>query len=237
MVSTERGDYGMEVSIEAVRQNFQHKADTELLELAATSVWMTSEARLLLLQELQGRWAKAKQARETVQLVHGWYTVVAPIAGIKFPHSCPRCARSEANSSIRFKSLEQRKFRLVYWKSDSVVSAIPHCSECAAQLKRTRTICSVAGVFLASLWLAIAIWFRVPRLVSYIGFFAISLPIMYLYDRTSAVKLGDYGEEVVEYRFRSHEYAMAFATINNVQAENAETLQSQLEHAISAIRL
>jgi Mn-dependent DtxR family transcriptional regulator len=60
---------------------------------------------------------------------------------------------------------------------------------------------------------------------------------MYLYDRTSAVKLGDYGEEVVEYRFRSHEYAMAFATINNVQAENAETLQSQLEHAISAIRL
>jgi hypothetical protein len=89
----------MEASIEAVRQNFQSKADTELLELAATSVGMTSEARLLLLQELQGRLAKAKQARETVQLVHGWYTVVAPIAGIKFPHSCPRCARSEANSS------------------------------------------------------------------------------------------------------------------------------------------
>ncbi len=144
----------MEVSNEAVRQNFQSKADTQLLELAATSVGMTSGARLLLLQELQERLAKARQARETVQLIHGWYTVVAPIAGIKFPQSCPRCSRSEANSSLCFKSLEQRKFQLIYWKSDSVVSAIPHCSECAAQLKRTRTICSVAGVFLAFLWLA-----------------------------------------------------------------------------------
>jgi hypothetical protein len=61
----------------------------------------------------------------------------------------------------------------------------------------------------------------------------ISLPIAYLYDRSSAVKLGEYGDGMVEYRFRSHDYARALAALNNVEAENAETIQTELKQAIS----
>ncbi len=85
-------------------------------------------------------------------------------------------------------------------------------------------------------WVVVFVQFRVPKLAIYVGGFITSLPIVYLYDRTSAVKLGEYGENVVEYRFRSQEYAKAFTTLNNVQWENAETLQSQLEEAISSIQ-
>jgi hypothetical protein len=226
----------MEVSNEAIRENFQSKVDTELLELAASSGGMTPDSKFLLLQELQIRLAKTKVAGNTVQLIHGWYTVTAPIAGIKFPECCPRCSRSGADTTLRFKSLEHRRFRLFYWKTEGAVLAVPHCSECAANLKRTRTICSWLGGLLALMWVVAFIQFRVPRFVIYIGGFITSLPIVYLYDRTSAVKLGEYGENVVEYRFRSQEYARAFATLNNVQSENAETLQGQLEEAIWSIQ-
>ena len=226
----------MEVSVETIRRNFQAKADTELLQLAASAEGMTFEARYLLLQELQCRLAKAKEAHESVQLVHGWYTVVAPITDVKFPDSCPRCCRSGAGTMLRFESLSHRKFRLFYWKNEKVVSAVPHCSDCTTTLKRTRAVCSWASGGLILFWLAISIWFRIGRLLTFLGFFVMSLPIAYLYDRTSAVRLGHYGQDVVEYRFRSHQYAKAFASMNNVQAENAETLQSQLEEAISLVR-
>lgn len=226
----------MEVSNEAIRENFQSKVDTELLELAASTEGMTLDSRFLLLQELQNRLAKTKVSGNTVQLIHGWYTVTAPISGIKFPECCPRCSRSGTDTTLRFKSLEHRKFRLFYWKTEGVVLAVPHCSECAASLKRTRAMCSWAGGLLALAWVVTSIQFRVPKFAIYIGGFITSLPIVYLYDRTSAVKLGEYGEHVVEYRFRSREYADAFTTLNNVQSENAETLQSQLEEAISSIQ-
>ena len=57
-------------------------------------------------------------------------------------------------------------------------------------------------------------------------------PFVYLYDRTSAVKLGDSGEEFIQYRFRTHGYARAFAVLNGVQTQNAETLEAELEEAI-----
>lgn len=226
----------MEVSSDAVRQTFQSKADTELLELTASAEGLTSEARLLLLQELQNRLAKAKETPETVQLVHGWYTVVAPTTGIQFPPSCPRCCRSEASSSLRFGSPERRRFHRFWWKTTSVASSVPHCSECAAELKRSRVIWSSVGGMFGILWLAVVVWFQVPRFISYIGFFMIALPVGYFYDRTSAVKLGDHEGGVVEYRFRSHEYAKAFAILNHVQAENAETMQTDIEEAISRLR-
>jgi len=226
----------MEVSTEDVRQNFQSKADTELVELAASAKGLTSGARLILLQELENRLVSAKGAGETVQLIHGWYTVVAPTTGIKFPEFCPRCCRSETGTSLGFQSLEHRKFRLFYWKTERVVSSIPHCSDCARELKRTRAICSWLGGFLILVWFAAVIWFRFPRPLSYVGFFMISLPIAYLYDRPSAVKLGEYDSGMVEYRFKAHDYAKAFAALNNVQAENAETIQIELQEAISHLR-
>jgi hypothetical protein len=225
----------MDVSVETIRKNFQSKSDTELLELASAGAEMSSEARHLLLQELQSRLAKAQQASETVQLAHGWYSVVTPKTGVRFPESCPRCARLADSPSIRFESPERRRFRFFYWKTTRAVSNVPHCFECAAELKRSRTICSWTWGFVGMLWIAIAIWFQMPRFVIYVGLFTVSAPFVYLYDRTSAVKLGDFSKESIEYRFRSHGYAKAFAMLNNVQTENAETLQAELEEAISRI--
>jgi hypothetical protein len=226
----------MEVSNEAIRKNFLSKTDTELLDLVSSGPETTSEARFLLVQELQRRLAGAKQAAETVPLRHGWYTIVAPTVGIRFPELCPRCSRIADSNSLPFKSLENRRFGLFFGGTTRAVSNVPHCSNCAAELKRSRTICSSTRALVGFLWIAAVVWLRIPRFVSYVGIPTISAPFVYLYDRTSAVKLGDFSEGFVEYRFRSHEYAKAFALLNNVQAENAETLQSELEEAISRIR-
>lgn len=225
----------MEVSGEAIRSNFQSKTDTELLNLATSGTEMTSEARSLLLQELRIRLARTKEAAETIRLSHGWYTVVAPQNGVKFPEFCPRCSRSADSGSLRFESPEQRRFRLFYWKATKAVSNVPHCSGCVAELTRSRTFCSWTWGLVGLLWIAAAIWLGLPRLIVYAGLFVISTPFVYLYDRTSAVKLGDFSGEFVEYRFRSHNYAKAFALLNDVQTENGETLQSELEEAISQI--
>lgn len=226
----------MDISVETIRSNFQSKADTELIELASSGAEISSEARYLLLQELQCRLAKAKQAAETVQLNHGWYSVVAPNTGVKFPEFCPRCSRFADNTSVQFESTGQRRFGFLYWKTTKAVSTVPHCSDCAADLKRTRRLCMWAGGVLIILWIAAVICLGLPRLVNYVGVFTISLPVVYLYDRTSAVKLGYFDGDSLEYRFRSHGYASAFATLNNVQAENAETLETELQDAISRIR-
>jgi len=225
----------MDISVETIRKNFQSKADTELLELASSGAEMSSEAKHLLRQELQNRLMKAQQVAETVQLNHGWYTVVTPKAGVSFPDFCPRCSRLANNTSLRFASPAQRKFRFFYWKTTQAVANVPHCLGCVAELKRSRAVCSWTWGLAGLLWIACAIWFQMPRFVIYIGVFTISTPFVYLYDRTSAVKLGDFGEEFIEYRFRSHGYAKAFAVLNNVQNQNAETLQAELEEAISRI--
>ena len=225
----------MEVSGEAVRKNFQAKTDTELLELVNSGDELTSGARSLLLQELQNRLARAQQAAETVPLIHGWYTVVAPTAGITFPEFCPRCSRF-ADSSCRFKSLEHRGFHFFYWRTTKAVSNVPHCSGCVAELRRSRALYSGTWSLVGFSWIAAAVWFRIPRLVIYTGLFTISAPFVYLYDRTSVVRLGTFSEGFVEYRFRSHEYAKTFALMNNVQTENAESLQGELEEAVSRIR-
>src|SRR5437899_11346650 len=124
----------MDVSTETIRRNFGSKADTELLELASSGPGMSSEARYLLLQELQNRLAKAKQAAETIQLNHGWYRVVAPKAGFRFPEFCPLCSRLANSTSLRFELPEQRRFRFFYWKTTRALSNVPHCSECFAEL-------------------------------------------------------------------------------------------------------
>jgi hypothetical protein len=223
----------MDVSVETIRKNFQSKADTELLELAGSGAEISSEARHLLRQELQNRLMKVKQGVETVQLNHGWYTVVTPKTAVRFPEFCPRCSRLADNTSLRFASPEQRRLRFFYWKTTQAVANVPHCFGCVAELKRSRATCTWTWGLVGLLWIACAIWFQMPRFVIYIGVFTISTPFVYLYDRTSAVKLGDFSEEFIEYRFKSHAYAKAFAVLNNVQTQNAETLQAELEEAIS----
>lgn len=92
----------MDVSVETIRANFQSKTDTELIELASSGAEISSEARFLLRQELQSRLEKTKQAAESVPLKHGWYTVVAPRRGVKFPEICPRCSRFADSTSLQF---------------------------------------------------------------------------------------------------------------------------------------
>lgn len=227
----------MEVSGDAIRRNFQSKTDTELLDLANSDAEMTAEARLLLFQELQNRQARAKQAAETIQLNHGWYTVVTPKTGVRFPEFCPRCSKFADSTSLRFQSPEQRRFGFLYRKTTRAVSNVPHCSGCVAELQRSRTVCSWTLSFVGFLWIGSALWLRIPRFVVYVGLFVVAAPFVYLYDRTSAVKLGYSSEESVEYRFKSHNYAKTFALLNNVQTENAATLQAEIQEAISRVRV
>ena len=64
----------MEVSIDAVRLNFQSKTDAELLQVAAQDKELTSEARLLLVQELQNRLSMSREISEQCD----WFMVGIP---------------------------------------------------------------------------------------------------------------------------------------------------------------
>lgn len=224
----------MEVSTDDIRRNFQSRTDTELVDLANSEAEMTSEAKILLLRELRDRLAKVKQAAEEVQLRHGWYTVVGPTTGVRFPDFCPRCSKLADVNSVGFQSPERR--RLFHWKTTRASSSVPHCPSCAGELKRSRRLCSWTWGLVGWLWIALAIWVHLPRLVIYVGIFTISTPFVYFYDRTSAVKLGDTNAGFVEYRFRSHRYAKTFAVLNDLQPQNAETLQAEIEAAVSRIQ-
>lgn len=133
---------------------------------------------------------------------------------------------------LQFASPERRRFHRFWWKTTQAVSSVPHCSNCAAEVKKDRLIWSWTGGVVSVAWLAAAIWFEVPKLIIYLGIITVALPTAYFYYRTSAVKLGDHAAGILEYRFKSHDYAKAFAELNNVQTENAETLQGELEEAI-----
>lgn len=51
-----------------------------------------------------------------------------------------------------------------------------------------------------------------------------------------AVRLGDFDKDWVECRFRSLQYAEAFASVNEVVAQNTETLREQVEAAINTVQ-
>ena len=227
----------MQVSVGDIRKNFQSRTDTELVDLANSKAEITSEARILLLQELRDRLVRTKQSAEEIQLRHGWYTVISPTAGVKFPDFCPRCSKPADSNAVRFQSPQERRFRSFYWKTITASSNVPHCSNCAAELKQSRRLCSWIWGLTGFLWIATSIWLELPRFVIYIGIFTVSAPFVYLYDRTSAVKLGNSTAGLVEYRFRSHHYAKSFAVLNNLQAQNTETLLPELEAAISRINV
>jgi|SRR5208282_2538322 len=221
----------MDVSVETIRKNFQSKSETELLELASAGAEISSEARYLLLQELQSRLGKTKQAAETVQRHHGWYTVVTPKTGVRFPEFCPRCARSADSTSLRFESPEQRRFRFFYWKTTRAVSNVPHCFECAAELNDLALSARGHGalwVYCGSRWLS---RLRCQDLYFTWGYSQSPLP-----SYTSTIgHLPSSWATLTKNSLRSHGYAKAFAVLNNVQTENAETLQTELEEAISRI--
>jgi hypothetical protein len=77
--------------------------------------------------------------------------------------------------------------------------------------------------------------FGLGRLV-YWGAILLSLPVVFLSRHRVAVRLGDFDEDWVECRFRSPQYAEAFASLNQVVTQNTETLREELEAAIHAVR-
>jgi len=87
----------MEIALSQLQENFKAKSDGELLSLASSAAQMTPESRLVLLEELRQRVDTLKKHSNSIQLVHGWYTVVVSRENISFPDSCPNCLRKGAS--------------------------------------------------------------------------------------------------------------------------------------------
>ncbi len=85
-------------------------------------------------------------------------------------------------------------------------------------------------------WFAACWKFSLGELGAVWGTMMLLLPMRFLLQRGTSVKLGDFSEEWLEFRFKLQEYAEFFASANHVVAQNSETIQDELRAAIRAVR-
>jgi len=224
----------LEIDLSKIQANFEAKSDGDLFSLASEASGMTPESRLVLLEELQRRFQVIKDRTAGIQLVHGFYTVFVPRTHIQFPDICPNCLRKGANTPIE--TISQAKAgHGVYVKPDIPKLSFLYCPNCAKQVRRRHKLISWPSYCVLIAWL-IACWrLDLGRLALYGGTILLSLPLIFLSRHKVAVRLGDFGEDWVECRFHSSQYAEAFASDNEVVAQNTETLREEFEAAIHAV--
>jgi hypothetical protein len=226
----------METELSEIQSNFKAKNDEELLSLASQASGMTPECRLVLIEELQRRFRAIKDRAASIQLVHGFYTVFLPRTDIHFPDICPDCLCKGADTPVETTSQTKSRHRLVYVKHENAALSFPYCLNCAKRVRQRRKFISwpFYGAFIA--W-CIACWkLDLGRLAFYLGAIVLSLPVVFLSRSGVAVRLGEFDKDWVECRFRSLQYAEAFASVNQVVAQNTETLREQIEAAIYAVQ-
>jgi hypothetical protein len=226
----------VDIAVSDIQENFKSKADGDLLALASNASEMTPESRIVLLEELQRRFDAIKDRPTTIQLIHGWYTVFVQRSKISFPDKCPNCLRQGADTSITVTSQTHTRHRVVYVKHQNLTLRFPFCRECAKKLTRRGKMISWPSYCAVIAWLAACWKFDLGRLAAVSGILLLSLPMALLSRQGAAVTLGDFGEDWLECRFRSSEYAEAFASVNHVVAQNTETVWEEFEVAINSVQ-
>jgi hypothetical protein len=226
----------MDMTISEIQENFRSKADGDLLSLASTSSAMSPESRVVLLEELKRRHNTIKDDPTTIQLVHGWYTVFVHRGSISFPEQCPNCLRASADTGITFNSKTETRYRVLYVKQRSLTLRVPYCRECATRLTLRRTIAACTSGCIIIAWL-VACWkFDLGQPAVVWGTMMLSVPVVLLSRQGAAVRLGDFGVDWLECRFRSAEYAEAFASANHVLQHNTDTIREEFEAAINSVQ-
>lgn len=226
----------METDLSEIQANFKAKNDEDLFSLASEASGMTPDSRLVLLEELQRRFQAIKDRTASIQLIHGFYTVFVPRTNILFPDICPNCLRKGADTPIETISQAKSRQTVVYVKHENAALSFPYCVNCAKQVKRRRKLILWPLYCILIAWF-IACWkLDLGRLAIYFGAISLSLPFVFLSRNKEAVRLGDFGDDWVECRFRSLQYAEAFASANQVVTQNTETLHEEFEVAIHAVR-
>jgi hypothetical protein len=225
----------MDGTLSGIQEHFKVKTDGELLSLAADVREMTPDSRLALLAEMQRRFDTTNKPSAIVQLIHGWYTVFVERANIRFPDVCPNCLRN-ADAEISIASRDKIKYRVIYTKRENVSVKVPYCRDCATKWKyRTRLVAWPSYLVIAA-WIGFCIWFHLGRLAVFVGSILLSLPLISMLRENSAVTLGDFDKDWLEFRFRSPDYAEKFASANDVLDQNTETIRDDFLTAIESIR-
>lgn len=217
-----------------IQEHFRSKNDDELLSLASSAKWMTPESRLTLIEALRRRLETSHPSN--IQLIHGWYAVFVHRNNICFPDLCPSCLRKGADTPVGVGAHIETKKRFAFTKNRGISLSIPHCKECADKSSHRHRLIAWPTYTAIVIWAVICVVFHLGKLGLYFGGIFLSLPMVLLLRDRAVVTLGDFGEDWVECRFRSHEYAEAFAALNHVVSENKETIREELEAAIESVR-
>lgn len=92
------------------------------------------------------------------------------------------------------------------------------------------------SVCLLLIWLGISEQYHFASTAIRSGFVFLLLPVLILSRGNTSVRVGDFGEDWVECRFRLELYAQAFASSNYVVAENTDSTRDEIAAAIQSIR-
>jgi hypothetical protein len=226
----------MNSTVSDIQEHFRIKTDGELLSLACDARTMTPDSRLALLAELQRRFSTIRKGAASIQLVHGWYTVLVQRCDIRFPDVCPNCLRKPADVNVSVTSQATMKYRVIYTKHESVTLKVPYCLECAKKLKYRRRLVAWPSYLVIAAWIGVCVWFNLGKLAVFIGGVLLSIPLVSVLREASAVTLGGFDKDWLEFRFRLADYAERFASVNDVLAQNAETIKDDFLAALESIR-
>lgn len=217
--------------------NYQDRYTTlseeELLTLAAQEATMVDAARTALHVELGRRGLQntsLDRYQEQVQkeidsanrlckpVVEGkWVKVVVPNGPLLFPSVCPSCLGPNPETPVSINSERGTfKHRIVYTKVKYLVLEFPHCKACARRFKFWQGISTVSIFLGMGVTAVISEKFKMDRWAVWLLIVPFCGPGIWasIYLKRS-VRLVDYDDKGLEFKFHSIEYANVFYGLNS----------------------
>jgi hypothetical protein len=151
-------------------------------------------------------------------VIHGWPRLRLPVASLKFPHLCPVCLSTAADTAVEEKSSDRVTANYVVARKHEWLRApVPHCSRCADKIFRNQVIGIVVGAACSGIALVLALPPRVSLLT--LCYLLFGLPAYRLAITVQkGVVLGEADATTVRVHVRRPEYRDALAALNGIDS-------------------
>lgn len=142
-----------------------------------------------------------------------WVDVVVPRGNVSFPSSCPACLAPGATVGVLAAS-DMSRLKGFFLQSLSVES-VPYCAACAAKFKRVQRWVHIGAYLGLVLGIAVGLWtgrLRDGLVVAVL----LCVPLAWTAQLHTSVRIRDFDEKSVVFRFSRAEYAAEFRRVNGL---------------------
>jgi hypothetical protein len=218
------------------KERYAKLSGEELLTLAAQEATLVDSARTALQVELSRRRLQntsldqyqvqaQKEIDEAIRscapVAEGnWVKVIVPRGSPLFPSVCPSCLGTNSDTPVSIRSERENfaGYRVLYTKFKYLVITIPHCRSCARRFILWQRISSASILVGMLAALVISLIFKFGRGALWLLIVPFCSPgiLASIYLKRS-VRLADYDDKWLDFRFKSFEYANLFHRLNSAE--------------------